>query len=84
MLLNINNNNSSTNTTLLNLNNQHKLNKNDTESNNSDDAETKKMLSELRALKSKNQMYLDKIQKLDTMSEKLKTKKSDDVLINKE
>lgn len=42
------------------------------------------MLSELSALKNKNQMYLDKIQKLDSMSEKLKNTKHDDVLINKE
>lgn len=85
MLTNMNYDNPKTNinTTLLNINNKNKSNINDKESN-TDDVETKKMLSELKELKNKNQMYLDKIQKLDTMSEKLKNKKNDDVLINKE
>jgi len=54
------------------------------EPNINDDSETKKMLLELSNLKKKNQMYLDKIQKLDTMSDKMKKQKQNDSLINPE
>lgn len=70
-------NQNNANVSLINPNNQS------TDSNN-DDVETKKMLQELSELKKKNQMYLDKIQKLDTMSDKLKKQKQTDPLINQD
>jgi len=64
--------------------NLHVSNNKALEANSSDDSDTKKMLGELSALKKKNQMYLDKIENLDNMSEKIKKQKQNDSQINNE